>query len=372
MTFLGLITHNLWARKARTLFTGVAVAVGVATVVTLGVVTSSLKSTAVQILKTGRADFTVAQKGVSDVLSSSMDEKQLAAIQATPGVDRAIGALITIVKYNADNPAFIEIGLKPDEMEVFGVRILSGRAPGALAKDEVMLGYRAAQNLNKGLGDPITLDGVPYKVVGTYTTGNDIGDAAAILPQIPLQAYLRQPGAVTLAFVRVKSGYAIDGVRKRIEHDQPNLTTVRQATEFGRVDRNLQLISAADRGSFWVALLIGAVIVSNTMLLSFFERTREFGLLRAVGWSRRRVVFLVMLETLVISILGAALGVGIAFLGTYVLQQVPQLKGILHPQFDASIFSRALYVAFGVGMLGAIYPAFRAALLVPLEALRRE
>ena len=93
MTFLGLMLHNLWSRKVRTTLTAVAVAVGVTTVLTLGIVTSSIRTTAAAVLHTGDADFTVAQKGVSDVLSSVLDSKQVAGLAKYKGVASVTGAL---------------------------------------------------------------------------------------------------------------------------------------------------------------------------------------------------------------------------------------------------------------------------------------
>jgi putative ABC transport system permease protein len=161
-------------------------------------------------------------------------------------------------------------------------------------------------------------------------------------------------------------------MRKAIERDNPSLATVRYATEFGRVDRNLIFINAAQRGATVLALVIGAVIVMNTMLLSFFERMREFGVLRAIGWTRGRVVRLVIGEAMLVSLLGAAAGVGLSFAVTTVLEHLPALRGILHTTFTPGVFGDALYIAAGIGFLAAIYPAARAARLEPLAALRRE
>ena len=72
-------------------------------------------------------------------------------------------------------------------------------------------------------------------------------------------------------------------------------------------------LQAAVNGSTVLAILIGAVIVGNTMLLSLFERTGEFGLLRAIGWTRRRTVSLLLGESLLLAVLGAAIGVGLSF-----------------------------------------------------------
>jgi putative ABC transport system permease protein len=193
-----------------------------------------------------------------------------------------------------------------------------------------------------------------------------------MFPLPSLQASERLDGNVTLVFAKVQPGADIDRVRSTIERANAQLTTARTESEFGQVDRSLQLISAADRGSTILALLIGAVIVANTMLLSFSERTREFGLLRAVGWGRWRVVALVIGEALIVGIIGAAVGVGLSVLATASLKHASELAGILHPQYTAGVFARALYVAAGTALLGALYPALRAASLEPLVALRHE
>ena len=97
MSFIGLIWRNVTSRKVRSSLTGVAVAIGIMTVVALGVLTHSLRQTAISVLRTGNADFTVAQKGVSDILYSAMDEREVESIRSYPGVDRAIGVLIAAV-----------------------------------------------------------------------------------------------------------------------------------------------------------------------------------------------------------------------------------------------------------------------------------
>jgi len=372
MSFLALVVHNVLNRRARSAFTAIAVAIGVGTVITLTVVTSSLKQTAVEILQTGNADFTISQKGVDDVLNSVIDTGELTAIQSYPGVKTAIGTLITTVRLNANNPDFIEIGIPPSGLAPFGVTVVSGQPFTATSTDQLLLGYEAAANLKVHIGQSIALGTDHYTVVGLFSTNNSIGNSAAMVSLTAMQASQRESGDVTLVFVKVNPGVNIDALRARIEHDHPELVTVHTESDFGRSDRNLQLLSAADRGATVIALLIGAVIVANTMLLSFFERTREFGLLRAVGWSRRRIVILVIAEALIIGIAGAALGVALSFVAVRGLEQLPALRGLLHPQYSAGIFWQALYIAAGTAALGSLYPSVRAAYLVPLEALSHE
>jgi len=94
--------------------------------------------------------------------------------------------------------------------------------------------------------------------------------------------------------------------------------------------------------------------------------------LAAIGWSRRRVLAMVIGEALCIGLVGAALGVGLSFAATQVIGQLPSLVGILHPVYTASAFWRAIYTAGAMSLLGGAYPAIRAARLSPQEALRHE
>ncbi len=131
-------------------------------------------------------------------------------------------------------------------------------------------------------------------------------------------------------------------------------------------------LQAAVNGSTVLAILIGAVIVGNTMLLSLFERTREFGLLRAIGWTRRRTVSLLLGESVLLAVLGAAIGVAFSFVVRAILARLPALKGVLHPNFTEGAFWRALFTALVMTLVGALYPTIRAALLSPLKALSYE
>jgi putative ABC transport system permease protein len=372
LTFLDLVLHNVGVRKLRLALTSLAVAIGVMTVVTFSIVNHSLRSSALAIMQAGRADFTVAQKGVSDLLNSNVDEATLRRIRSYPQVAGATGVLIGTTKLNAANPLFLEIGINPSELSDFGVTVVSGRPFGVTAADELMLGWRAASNLSKHVGDTLSVDHAPFRIVGTYSTGQALGDTGAMFPLIPFQAAQRQPGELTLVFVRVSSPADVAGLRSRIEADNPQLVTVRTASDYGRADRSLALINAADRGSQILAILVGAVIVMTTMTITFIERTREFGVLAAVGWSRLRIVSMVIAEAMCIGVIGAAGGVALSFAATQVIGQLPSLVGILSPQYTPGAFWRALYTAGAMSLLGGAYPAARAARLAPLEALRHE
>jgi putative ABC transport system permease protein len=372
LTFVGLVFNDLASRRFRTVLTAVAVAISVMAIVTLSVVTTSLERSAAAVLQMGNADFMVAQKGSPTILDSVVTETQVEGVAKAAGVQSAVGALVTTTRLDASHPQFLQIGLDPADLAPFGVQVVAGRVYTPTAVDEMMLGWQAAEDLHKNVGDSLTIGSDRYRVVGIYSLKQVSGDTASMFPLITLQATERKTGTVTLVAVKVQTAASIDQVRKRVDQAYPNLTTVRLASEFGRVDRNLEFLKAAQTGATIIALIIGIIIVMNTMLLSLIERIREFGVLRALGWTRRRLVSLVMGEALSISLLGAALGVGLAFLLTSTLARASSLQGLLHPEYSASTFGIALYSAVGIGLVASLYPALRAGSLRPVVALRKE
>lgn len=372
MTFVGLILRNISSRPLRAVLTGLAVAIGVMAVVALGILTSSLKETATQILKVGDADFTITQKHTDDIINGTISQDDIAAIGKVPGVERAVGALIGTDSYDADHPVIIEVGLAPEDQGPFGVDVLSGTTYSAVATDQVMLGYVLASSIHKKVGDHLTIGGHDYTVTGLYSTNVSFGNSTMMFPLATLQGLNRVTGQVTLGFVKVVPGTSIATVRQSIDDDFVQLTTIETAEDYGRADRNLTLITAANTGGSILAGLIAVTGVLNTSLMSFFERIREFGIYRSIGWSRRRVVSLVIGEAVLVSLVGAAVGVALGWGAVNVLQHLKQLRGIFEPSYDAAIFWRSLVFGIVVAFLGALYPALRAAFVAPLAALRRE
>jgi putative ABC transport system permease protein len=106
--------------------------------------------------------------------------------------------------------------------------------------------------------------------------------------------------------------------------------------------------------------------------MAVMERTREIGVLRAVGWNRGRVLGLILREALILGILGGVSGVGIAFGLAGLMQSMPGIGQAIDPIWTVDIFLKASVVALLLSLIGGIYPAYRATRLQPTEALRYE
>jgi putative ABC transport system permease protein len=122
-----------------------------------------------------------------------------------------------------------------------------------------------------------------------------------------------------------------------------------------------------------LALIVGGIVVANTMIMSIYERTREIGTLRALGWPGKRILSQIMQESLLLCLLSAMLGSVGAVLLLSGLSSIPMPGGaMLRPAWDPGTFVTAIGLALVLGLLGGFYPAWRASNLQPVEALRYE
>jgi putative ABC transport system permease protein len=121
-----------------------------------------------------------------------------------------------------------------------------------------------------------------------------------------------------------------------------------------------------------VALLIGCVGLLNTMMSSVHERTREIGVLRAIGWKRHRVVGMILAEAGLLCVAAAIFGALGGVMLTWGLSRMPAVAGTVSPHVQWPVIVQGLTLALVMGLIGAAYPAYQAARLVPTEALRHE
>jgi putative ABC transport system permease protein len=370
MSFIALIARNLLRQRARSALTMLGIAIGIMTVVALGVIVDGLMNSAGQILDAGNSDFMLGQKGSSDLSFSSISEDEWHAIEQRPDVDRAVGAIIGVNQIGS-TPYFITIGLRPEDMPFSGATLIAGRYPAVGTTTEAMIGDKAASTLGLDIGGVLTVGDVTLDVVGIYRTGNLWQDGGAYAPLAVVQHLTGRQGTVTMVYVEIADGQDRDTVAARIEADFPALTAVMSTAEYGEVDQGTQMIDAANMAISLLAVAIGAIGVMNTMVMAVFERTREIGILRAVGWRGRRIFVMIAGEALILSALAAILG---AALGAAAAQLVAltALESFFEPYYTLNVFLRALVVAGIVAFVGASYPAYRAIRLQPMEALRHE
>ena len=205
MRFSTLIIKNLVRQRVRTTLTVLGIGVGITTVVALGAITAGLKATAGDLIRVGGADLMVAQKGAADLSFSTVSERELAALERTPGVARATGALMHFSQVGS-SPFFLTFGVAPEQLAEMPPPLLRGRLFRTGAPSEALLGERAALDLGVDVGGSFAVDGRRFRVVGVYRTGAVSQDAGAYAPLETVQRLARKPNAVTVAYVPLQAG----------------------------------------------------------------------------------------------------------------------------------------------------------------------
>jgi putative ABC transport system permease protein len=237
---------------------------------------------------------------------------------------------------------------------------------------DVILGERAASDLGAAVGDSVVLDSREFTVVGIYRTGSLYEDGGAFANLATVQEIAAKSGVVTAIFVSAEAGVDPIALASEIEDRFPNLATISDVSEYGKVDQGITLLDAANLAISILAVGIGAIGVMNTMVMSVFERTREIGILRAVGWSGGRILRMIIGESLMLCLVAMVAGSIAGFLAIQGLLLVETIRSLLRPEYTVDVFVRGLVVAVVVALAGAAYPAFRAVRLTPMEALRYE
>jgi putative ABC transport system permease protein len=215
---------------------------------------------------------------------------------------------------------------------------------------------------------------MPYKVVGIFESTNILENGSVVIDLHELQDLMDRKGKVNGFGIKVTepgNQLLIDQVAGRIEALGDGLKATASA-DLPSTMKELQLAKAMAWLTSSVALLIGGFSMMNTMLMAVQERTREIGILRALGWKRRRVLTMILLEAVVLSIAGACVG-SVGALGlTKVLTRLPPVNGVIEGEVSPELVVLTFLIAVGMGLVCGALPAWRASRLLPTVALRHE
>ncbi len=369
MKFIHLILKNPFRNKIRSILAIIGIAIGIATIVALGIITEGLKESTQETLKAGGADFTIVESNVSDMFLSTIDEDYINKIRDVNGVKEAVGVL-TSVQPVEDTPYFVVIGIDPSKITLSQVKIAVGRS--IKEEDEIIIGKVASEKLNKTVGDKISIKGENYRIVGIFESGNIQEDGGAFISLKKLQEIEDKEDKVTMIYVKAEKNANIEKIRDQIEEKYgENLTTIASLEDLQSVDQGLKTVDAASWAISLLAVIIGSIGVVNTMIMSVFERTREIGVLKAVGWKNKRILTMILGESLILTLIAAIIG---SVMGVTAIQILTHLNmgGFIKSVYSLNIFLKAFIVAIFVGLLGGFYPAYRATRLEATEALRYE
>ncbi|MEU1883099.1 ABC transporter permease [Streptosporangium sp. NPDC020072] len=291
------------------------------------------------------------------------------------------GASHTISQLVGTYPSYFEAMNKPVETGSYFVN------DDVLAARKVMvIGKTVADELfgtTSPVGEQVSVSGVPFTVIGVLKTSGSSGfgfqdaDDVAIVPLPAVQQSLTGFGALSSIVVQATGSDTTTSAQNEVTavlNQRHGITPtgsadyriLNQATLQETVSSTVGIFTSLLGAVAAISLLVGGIGITNIMLVTVTERTREIGIRKAIGAPRSAILGQFLLEATVLSLLGGLTGVAIAFVGTRFT-----IAGI-EPVLVPSSIALALGVSVGIGLFFGGYPANRAAKLRPIEALRHE
>jgi ABC-type antimicrobial peptide transport system permease subunit len=363
-----MILRNLWRRKTRTLLTLLGIAVGVAAVVSLSAFGEGLASGLSGMMGSSDADLTVGQKSAVMLFLSAVDESVGDEVRQISGVEQVSGTVMGVMQL-PDAPYFIVMGEDLRGFNMPHYPLTAGVLPDE--RNQILIGKTTAENFKKKPGDPFLINDMTYRVSGIFETGVSLEDGGAVMRLEDAQRAFNKRRQVSFFGIKVRDPRQIDSIKKEIETRWPDLAATRSG-EATQQDDALNMYRSMGWFIGLFAVLVGGLGMMNTSLMSVFERTREIGVLRAVGWSRWRVIGMILGESLWLAFLGGCLGILFGFGLIQLAKLTPSVNSMLSGSLTPDMILQAMVIALLLGTVGGVYPAWRASQLEPVEAMRYE
>lgn len=369
MTLTEFAFNNMKRRPARTLFTIVGIALAIGTAVAMLALGRGINESISKGIEEHGVEFVVTQRRSTDMLNARLPEDLVASIAAVPGVKSATGQLFAFAMTGDDRQVLLS-GWQAGSDAWNAIPLKEGRLP-APGTRQVLIGDAIADSMEVGIGEEIDIFDEYWQIAGITGYQTVMNRGIIILPLSLLQEAALREGQISMISVRLDPALdeqAAEALRGRIATQFA--VTVSETSEVIKDDYNIRFQRAVAGAISAMALTMGALNLLSTMLMSVQERTREIGMLTAMGWNTRRVVSLIMLEGLLIGIAGCIGGIGVGVFASrmFGFLDVGDFVSFMPATGDLLL---PLALALPLCAAGAAYPAWRAVQLLPAEAMRR-
>ncbi len=393
--FLKLAIKNITHRQLRSWLTIIGVIIGIAAIVSLISISNGMEHAITEQFESFGTDMiTITPKsfqGPSGSFEGAFDSGDVSVLRRITELDLVLPmvsgnvevefhnqkAYTMIMGYDSNDDAervFEEMGFEPAD----------GRFPDPDESNVVAIGHIVAYDMFDDVirvNNRIKLDGETFKVVGiAEEVGNQQDDVSIFMPVDDAMELLDKTEYSFIMAV-VKDGVDVDETADKIERkleryrdkeDFQVLTFSEIMETIGMVLGIIQLVLVGIAG---ISLLVGAVGIMNTTYTAVLERTKEIGIMKAVGATNHQILMIFLIESGVIGLVGGVIG---AIIGTGIAQGVSLIASNmalpmpLAIQIEWGLIAFSITFAFGLGMIAGFLPAWSAANLKPADSLRYE
>ncbi len=363
--------RNSARNPRRTAITAAALMVGIALITGVSIILTSATASITKVADTQIS----ADLIISGEQRATFEPEALERVKATPGVESAFGFYSDHAVVDGERQYLQAVTDFPAMQRLFGLQATGGSFDAVTGKT-VAMAEETAREKNVGVGGTVTVQlskGEPqtYTVAVLYAKNGVMdgiqlaGAAAADFSQARL----------TDGFAKTAAGASVADVRRGLEPlfaDNPEISVQDRSAYVKQQAAQLDTVLLMVQVLLALAILIAVLGVVNTLALSVIERTRELGLLRAIGMRRSQIMRMITVESVVISVFGALLGIVVGTgLGVAVVKALKN-EGITELGFPWAQMGTYLAAAVVVGVVAAILPAIRAARLNVLNAISYE
>ena len=387
MNYWTLAVKNLSRRRMRTLLTIVGVAIAIAVLYSLlsfnagyeRQLSGEMSSLGVSLLAVPKGCPYEAASLVmhGGVIPKYLNESNLQTIRNTPGVEIATPMLLQ--QFTDNGTSHVVYGIDSSDMQkIKPWWKVQGRFFSDDEKNVMVIGSGLAEQMGVRVGDsmPIGSKKELFTVVGILEQTGGQDDESHFLPVSEAQRIFHKEGEINTIAVLVKDPKEVAAISDEIEKI-PDTQVVTMSQISGTI---MSLVGSARTLLFSliaVAIVISAFGIMNTLLMSVHERTREFGMMKAIGASGTDIGIMVLIETIIVTTGGGILGIYGSFVGSgmiekFVRSNIPYAPAGSLISIDPVLVGECLLFSVLLGLICGLYPAIRSSRLSPMEAIRSE
>ncbi len=400
--YLKLAVGNLAHRKTRSILTMIGIIIGIAAVIALISLGQGLETAVkLQFSALGSDRLIIQAKGAGfgppgQNAAATLTKDDLETVQKAQYVRIAAGRLlrpVTVVFNDKEETLFA--ASVPDEnaderalvLELTKPVLLEGRLLDINDHNKVLVGYRWAREnrFDRPMrpGNKIVIDGTRFEVVGTLAQGGNPGfDGAIFLNERAMRDAVGEPDEYSAITARADSDAFVPLAIDAVTRDLRRLRDVKEREEDFTVQSSTQLlesvfaiisvIQAVLVGIAGISLIVGGIGIMNTMYTSVLQRTREVGIMKAIGATNRSILMIFLIEAAILGIIGGAIGIALGIGLAKAVEAGAAIAlgpGLLLADIHLSVVLGALAFSMGVGIASGLAPAIQASRMEPVEAL---
>lgn len=375
MNLFRFALDNLYRRPARTSLTVSAISLGIAAVVALTSIAWGFEASWQKANDARGTDLIVTRIASQNTMPSPFRaEKVQQTLASLPHVKEVVGLLSEMLTVSDDSPPVFVFGWVYGSYLWNHLKLIDGRWPNDRTEPVIMIGALASEMLHKKTGDRVEIEGKAFQIAGIFESSAVVENGALLMTLDLAQQITDKPGKVNVLNIKVDADATeadLRNIKEQVKQALPGFVAITSG-ELVRNNAVVRISKAMSNATILIAGLVGALVVFNTMLMSINERTREIGILLALGWQRRTIMKLIFSEAMILSLVGGCVGIAIGVGIAWGLEHIELMRGKIDAVFSIPFFFGVLGLSVLLGIFGGAYPAFKAARLLPSVALRHE